>query len=681
MAIPKPIRGLLWGTLALIGLIVVSIALLAFVHIPIDLTAHKAVFETIASQAINRPVTIDTSIKVATSLWPAFTIEGLRIGSPPDFQASDLARMQRARLQVRILPLLAMKIHVQEFSVAGLSLFLEENKAGAVNWTFGKSEAAAEKPSAAPASAPQPPKMTITSDSLLVKRIDLSDISVVYRSATDLPLEFNLDRCTGSVLIGQPLRLDLAGTLLAEPFTASVEVASLQEFFDHNRSWTELAIDIANASLKLSGNVDLATASRSLQLKATLAGQQLDHFNRMFQLDLPPVPEYGLTSVLTWTRGRLELSDLELRVSDSRLLGRMAVIKTDRQPQIDIELQSPMIQIDDFTFPDWTPRADEPPDGEVPAADEKADNTTHARIPGAKLLAPESLKTINARLKVSAEQILSGDDPLGSGHMTAELKDGRITIEPLELNLPGGSLHYSMSVKPDPKKSDAWVQAKIDNFDFGVLVHRVDPTSNMGGTFDLDMALKTEAATLDDVLANGNGHFDFSARPRNFRAGILDLWSVNLLVAVVARSDENQSNIECVIGRWSMKDGRLQPEALVIDTTRMRICCSGWVDFKQEEVNLKMAPVPKKPAFFSLATPIGVQGKFSDYKLGIIPGGLLGTSLRFVFSPIHVPIARLAGPSLPADGADVCGLPIGAGARPISLPAGCRSYFKKNRDK
>lgn len=680
MNIPKPIRWLFRGISALIALLVVLIALLTLVRIPIDLTAHKKVIEIFATQALNRPVTIDTSIEVATSLWPAFTIQGLRIGSPAGFQSKDLARMQRARLQVRILPLLALKIHVDEFSVSGLTLFLEENRAGAVNWAFGEFTAAAEEPPVSTSPAPQRPQVPITSDSLLVKKIDLRDISVAYRDPTDGLSEFNLDRCTGSVLVGKPLHLELEGTALNEPFTTSIEVASLEELLEHNRSWTEIVIDIAGANLKLSGNVDLATASRSLRLSAALKGKQLDHFNRMFQLDLPPVPDYGLTSVLTWTRGKLELSDLELQVSNSRLLGHMAVIKTDKQPEVDIELRSPMIQIDDFSFPDWSPRADRKADDPPPVADEEADNKPRTRVLASesvvKLLAPESLKKINARLQVSAEQVMSGEDPLGSGHMTAELKDGRITIEPLELNLPGGSFHYSMSVRPDPKKSDAWVRAKIDNFDFGVLVHRVDSTSNMAGTFDLDIALKTEAATLSDVLANGNGHFDFSAFPQNFRAGIIDLWAVNLLVAVVARSDKNQSNIECVIGRWSMKDGRLQPDALVIDTTRMRICGTGWVDFKQEQVNLKVAPVPKKPAFFSLATPIGVKGPFSDFKLGIVQGGLLGTSLKFVTSPIHVPISRLAGSSLPVDGADVCGMPIGVDARPFSPPAGCGSVYQ-----
>ena len=147
-------------------------------------------------------------------------------------------------------------------------------------------------------------------------------------------------------------------------------------------------------------------------------------------------------------------------------------------------------------------------------------------------------------------------------------------------------------------------------------------------------------------------------------------------MTVVARSDKDQSQIECLIGRWSMKDGYLKPDAFVIDTSRMRICGNGWVDFKKEEVNLSVTPVPKKPEFFSLATPIGVTGKFSDFKLGIVPGGLLGTSVRFITSPIHVPIAKLAGISLPKDGSDVCDMPLGPNDRPNKPTIGCSGFYK-----
>jgi hypothetical protein len=108
-----------------------------------------------------------------------------------------------------------------------------------------------------------------------------------------------------------------------------------------------------------------------------------------------------------------------------------------------------------------------------------------------------------------------------------------------------------------------------------------------------------------------------------------------------------------------MKDGILRPNTFVLDTTKIRIQGKGQVDFKKQQVDLTAAPTPKKPEFFSLATPIGIQGKFSDFEMGITSGGLISTAVQFITSPLHVPFRRLAGEGLPEDGADICNTPIG----------------------
>jgi hypothetical protein len=53
-------------------------------------------------------------------------------------------------------------------------------------------------------------------------------------------------------------------------------------------------------------------------------------------------------------------------------------------------------------------------------------------------------------------------------------------------------------------------------------------------------------------------------------------------------------------------------------------------------------------------------------------GGLFGTTIRFVASPVTVPFRRLFSKDLPADGGDVCGMAIGPENRSAKAPAGCR---------
>ncbi len=128
-----------------------------------------------------------------------------------------------------------------------------------------------------------------------------------------------------------------------------------------------------------------------------------------------------------------------------------------------------------------------------------------------------------------------------------------------------------------------------------------------------------------------------------------------------------------------MKDGLLTPDVMAIDTSRIRICVRGQVNFKKEQIKITSAPAAKKPEYFSLATPIGVRGKFTDFEMGIEPGGIFGTAVTFVTSPVITPMRRLVGEKLPEDGSDVCSMAIGPNDRPTEPPLGCGGRGKKSK--
>jgi hypothetical protein len=118
--------------------------------------------------------------------------------------------------------------------------------------------------------------------------------------------------------------------------------------------------------------------------------------------------------------------------------------------------------------------------------------------------------------------------------------------------------------------------------------------------------------------------------------------------------------------------GLLKPDVFLIDTSKIRICGKGQVDFKKEHIDLKMAPTAKKAEYFSLATPIEVKGNFTDFGVGIQAGGLIGTAVNFIASPVTTTFQRLVGKELPADGKDVCAIAIGPENRLAKAPAGCK---------
>jgi len=680
MRVSKPLRWILYILGGLIAGLLLIIVLLATIRIPIDLTNYKGPVESAASLALGRSVKVDDKIVISTSLQPIFSLEGLRISNPKNFDKGDFLRMKIAEFQVRLLPLLQGKLKIAKFSVKGLAVMLVENKTGAVNWSSQTPKKSKSEPPLQPQPSSEERQLELTSDSLVLTKLVLEDIAVDYRRpGLAEPLQFKIDECTGTMLPGKPFNLSMKGKLLNEPYVTTVEIGSLKELVEKSRSRMEIKTEIAKTRFDFAGSVDLARALRSLQLNAAVTGEHLNSLNELLDLDLPPLKAYKAAAQLSLQRDQLELSNLILQVGKSKLTGKMTADLTGGKPDVVIDLNSPLIQLNDFDVGDWSPEkgdAGQPVGGKQ--KDKKTESTKSTNDKSStdpaveELLSPKVLKKINVRMNVKAQKVLSGADALGSGVLTATLKDGQFALDPLKLNIPGGSYAMTATLKPDPKAPEASLRMLMKNFDFGVLVRRAKPKADMGGTINLDVDLKSSANSFENLMANSNGYFDFSGRLENLKAGIIDLWAVNIIAAVATGKDKKPSEINCVIGRWTMKDGLLTPNIFMIDTTKIRICGKGQVDFKKEFIDLKMAPTPKKPEFFSLATPMEVRGNFADFGVGVQAGGLFGTTIRFIASPVTVPLRRLFSKDLPGDGSDVCAMAIGPENRSAKAPAGCK---------
>lgn len=680
MRVSKIIRWSLYILGGFIGIIILILVFLAFVPITIDLSEHKGAVESAATLALGRGVHVDDKIVIATSLQPYFWLEGLRIANPEGFQAGDFLQMKEARIGVRVLPLLSGKVHITEIKVKGLSVLLVENEKGAVNWAYSPSTEPKPKAPPEPKSQSEKGDLKLESDSLVLADLILEDISVDYRSpGMKESLQFKIEECKGSMIPGKPFALDIKGKLLNEPYTTKVEIGSLEEFLEANRSWLEIKIDISRTSFAFAGEVDLAQVNKSLKLKVEVAGDRLDSLNGLLNLDLPPLKSYRTGAQLTLKKKQADLSDFEVQVGRSKLVGKMTVDNSGKKSKSTIKLSAPLIQLDDFDVGDWSPQksASEKPVTKNEKKKESGSDALKIGQPSAEekveeLLSPQVLGKFEVMMDVTVDKVLSGSDELGSGSLTATLKDGRFSIDPVKLNIPGGSFSLAASLKPDINAPEASVRAVMENFDFGILLRRANPKADMGGLINLDVDIKSSADSFKNLMAGGNGYFDFSGRLENLHAGIIDLWAVNVIAAVVSNKEEDASKINCVVGRWTLKDGLLKPDVFVIDTSKIRICGRGQVDFTKELIDLKMAPAPKKSEYFSLATPIEVKGKFADFGVGIQAGGLVGTAVNFIASPVTTTFKRLLGKDLPADGKDVCASPIGPENRSAKPPAGCK---------
>jgi uncharacterized protein involved in outer membrane biogenesis len=660
-------RSVLYILGSLLSLVVIAALVLMLVRVPLNLSNYKSLIESSASNALGRAVKIEGDIKVTTSLWPYFEIQGLRILDAKEFGDGDLANMDLARITVGLLPLLQKKIHIREFRVESLELNFIRTESGAVNWEFDA--AVGEK-------APPPSdtevvttQISMANDSLAVDVLALGDISVTFRDEeAGEAFEFELYEATGSAEFGEPMMLSMKGELLNEPFTVDVEANSLGEFLAMTRSRLEVTAVLAGTRFHFAGLADTMSGSRSVEFDVAIEGERLDSLGAFLKLDLPPLEDYRVSASFQAEPGRLELTNVEVSVKESAITGNVVIDKTGAKPFASLKLTADTIQLTDFDTGDWSPDGSNDDDAPV-------DTDTEAAPARAELLSPDTLQRANAKIEIRVGEVLSGKDTLGSGEVVLELKDGRLALDALRLNTPKTSLLLAASVRPDVVASDASLRVLIENFDFGVLARLANPESDVGGSLNMDIDVTMTASGIRDLLSGANGYIDVAGHPENMQSGVVDLWAVNLLSSVVSSSveDENASEINCIISRWSVEDGLMTARQIAIDTSRIRICGEGNIDFNERTFDLEVFPTAKKPEFFSLAAPLVVKGSFQDFDVGA-KGGVVAvgtTAVRFAVSPVTTPFKRLVREDLPADGADICALPIGPHEGELEALPGC----------
>lgn len=480
--------------------------------------------------------------------------------------------------------------------------------------------------------------------------------SVTLRDAnTGAAAQFTLDSGVLTASPGAPIRLDLAGAADGTPVRVNLETAKATDLVKPGgRIPFRLGAEAGDVSLKLSGGIDKPVGEGDITLDMAVSGSRFDKLNRLARASLPPWGPYSAAGRFRMSKQGYAVDDLVLSVGASTLKGKGSLVTARAKPRIDITLDAPSIQLDDFRFGEWSPAAKKT---ETPPADDGGslkDKAAKASDDAQKLLSPATLKRQDAQLVVTVGQVLSGKDKLGSGRLEARLENGRADIGPVEVQVPGGSARLWLGY--EPTESDVKVDTRIDvdRFDYGVIVRRVKPEADLKGTFSLQLDVRSRARYLSDILENGTGRIDFAVWPEDMKSGIVDLWAVNVFVALLPAVDKNASRINCAVGRFALQDGLLTEKTLLLDTSRMRVTGTARANLRDETLRVRVQPRPKVPQFLNLATPVEVTGTFRDFKVGVSAGDILGTAGRFFGSVFWAPVQRLFAKEIPADGRDVC---------------------------
>jgi uncharacterized protein involved in outer membrane biogenesis len=451
----------------------------------------------------------------------------------------------------------------------------------------------------------------------------------------------------------KPVELRLHGKFEDKPIAIQFKSNRLQEFFDDiHKIDIDLVSSVADKEIIVKGTLDLPIKSRQFQLDISIKGNDLEKLNQLIDTEFPPFDDYSLTGKLIANEKGYILKSASVSIGDTKLLASIVIETNTPKPVWHINLNSQQLQIKDFAFDEWdTSQA-------ATNTEETSELITYER-PLLKHLRhlEDTVKSpeMHLYLNLKVDKVLSGEDHLGKAQLQLHMRDEIFSIQNADIELPGGVIRSSITLKTDNDIASGRVTLYIDKLDYGITTRLFEPDSKIDGTISTRVDLKLRGKDFTRLLENASGHIDFAVWPKNTRpTKALNLWTTNLYLILLPELKKEESLVNCIVGLMNVDDGMLKEELLAIDTTKLWIDGNINVDYKKEYIELSLFPRSKTARLFALQTPIRAQGSFSNIKLSLNPIDVTESYFSFITSPLHVPARRIFEDKIPEDGSATC---------------------------
>jgi len=464
------------------------------------------------------------------------------------------------------------------------------------------------------------------------------------------------------ILPDQPIRLKKQVLIKEQPVTLGFEISHPSVAKETGEIDLDITVNHGETELLFTGQTTLPLSTIDLALGLQMRGEFFSSMNDIVGMRLPEVGPYEITGSFDIREDGYFVDNLTAKVGDSVVSGHASLQTSTAIPEFEVELTANNIQLNDFA-------SDEEVDESGSNTDSADDTVSEAETAETDVTASEdnteqkprftteSLALANGTFNIVAQNVYSGSDWLGEGKLKITLMDSTLNVDPISLNLPGGEFDARLTLSPEDDVINAQLAAKADNFNYGILARRVDPESDMSGLVFLDIEIDSKTRYLDRLLQKSNGHLDFAVIPYEFESGIIDLWAVGLVSAILPRIGADVSVVNCLIARFDIEDGIMEEDELILDTSKLRASGKATIDFHSKELFVQLVPESKNPQMFRVEAPVVVEGSFSDIGFGL-EGGVFGTALRMVTTTVTTPFKKLFGKTIPRDGSDLCAEPM-----------------------
>jgi len=621
IAMNKPVR----IALALFAAVALTITVALVLLMNFDWNRAKPWLNNRLSEALDRPFLIKGNLSLSWEKppsaaegwhglipWPHLLAEDIHIGNPAQMAAEiaapalplEMASIGRLAFSVNPWALLGKQITIPvlQFDTPHVNLLRAAD--GKNNWTFQQE------------GKPSP------------WRINIQDVVLATGSLRAVDAIRHAD-VTASIntMDNDPhygIKWQLQGKVNGEDITGSGRAGAVLALQRQAAPYPiQAELHMGKTLIALTGTYVRQEETPSFDMHLQLSGQSMDKLYALSGITLPQTPRFSTRGHLLGTLGEHDkhwlYENFVGRVGGSDIGGTLAYQLKAPRPQLSGAVLSHLLK-----FSDLAP---------LIGADTQASKAARGeafRQPAGRLLPHEPFKSerwtsIDADVKYRAEKILRNKKlPINNLSTTLHLKDGVLSLLPLNFGVAGGELNADIVLNGSGKPAAAIqsrMQAAARHLQLNQIFPTVRPLQNSAGEINGNAALSATGNSVASLLGTSNGEIKIYIRQGTFSKLMLEEMGVNIGNIILTKlTGDKQIKLNCLSGDFTVSNGVMHTRSFIADTDAAILHASGDINLAEEQLDLTLQPNSKNLRLLSLRTPLYIRGSFVQPKVSINKG-------------------------------------------------------------
>ncbi len=663
-------KAIKYGVIGVLGLVLLLIAAAGIFLAMFDPNDYKDDLQKWAREATGRELQLQGDIHL--SLLPNIALQfgPATLGNADGFGAQPMLSIEKARLGVKLRPLLSRRIEVTTAELTQPVLRLQVNKAGRDNWSdIGAQQSA---PSSITGTSSTSMTVAVSGLRLVQGTLNYSDA----RDGTQLSVS-ELTMGTGTLQLAAPV--DVSGSFMLKSGDALQAAASISGRAtidpDHDLYLMEspvLDVTLSGKGLPKSG---IKAELHFRELRADLKAQTLQApamevktLGTMLTGDIvgqaiKDAPRFTGRISMPQTSLRALMPKLDLEVpatSDPNTLQRLSFNGDLEATSKSLHLTKLKLMLDDATISgsagisDFETLAmhfdlvidrfnlDRYLVSAAPGTDTASKNAAAAPTAPVELPA-ELIRGLNLRGTVAVGSATVADINLSQIRLGINARGGKLRVFPSEAQLYGGQYRGDISIDASANTPTVGFNETVTGVDFAPLMADWFETKKISGRGNFTVKANARGKNSDALLRTLSGALTVKVDNGAFEGN--DLWyEIRRADAVLRRRSAPEKPVpertvfSALSASGALTNGVLQTSDIHAQTRALKIAGGGMVDLVRSQLDLKLdAAVQKIPDDPNAADNADVVGFTVPLR---VTGALSAPSVRPDLSPLAKAVVK-----------------------------------------